>query len=57
MTAVEALRMAQDNGICLSIAGADLILDADREPAPEVLEALRRHKAGVVTLLTAAESD
>jgi integrase len=47
MSAVEALRMAREDGIRLGVAGADLILDADREPAPRVLEALRRHKAGI----------
>ena len=53
MSAVEALRMAQENGIRLGIAGADLILDAEREPAPAVLEAIRRHKEGIVALLVA----
>ena len=57
MSAVEALRLAQENGVHLDVEGADLILDADREPAPRVLEALQRHKAGVVALLTAADSD
>jgi hypothetical protein len=51
MSAVEALRMAQENGIRLGIAGADLILDAEREPAPAVLEAIRHHKEGIVALL------
>ena len=53
MSAVEALRMAQENGIRLGIAGADLILDAEREPAPTVLEAIRRHKADIVALIAA----
>lgn len=57
MSAIEALRLARENGVRLGIAGTDLILDADREPAPRVLEALRRHKAGIVTLLTAADGD
>ncbi len=57
MSAVEALRLARENGVRLGIAGADLILDADREPAPRVLEAIRHHKAGIVALLTAPESD
>ena len=57
MSAVEALRLARRNGIRLGVAGADLILDADQEPAPRVLEAIRRHKAGIVALLTAAEDD
>ncbi len=57
MSAVEALRLARRNGIHLGVAGDDLILDADREPAPRVLAAIRRHKAGIVALLTAAEDD
>ena len=57
MSAVEALRLARENGVRLGIAGADLILDADREPAPRVLEAIRHHKAGIVALLTAADGD
>ena len=57
MSAVEALRLARVNWVRLGVAGADLILDADREPAPRVLEALRRHKAGIVALLTAAQGD
>jgi len=57
MNAVEALRLAQENGIRLGIAGADLILDAEREPAPAVLEALRRYKEGIVALLVADHED
>ena len=41
MSAVEALRLAEENGVHLGVAGTDLILDADREPAPSVLEAIR----------------
>jgi hypothetical protein len=57
MRAVEALRLAEENGVRLGVAGADLILDADREPAPRVLEAIQRHKVGIVALLTAAKGD
>ena len=57
MNATEALRLARDNGVRLGLAGADLILDADQEPAPQVLDAIRHHKAGIVALLTAPESD
>ena len=53
MSAAEALRLAQENGIRIDIAGVDLILDAEREPAPAVLEALRRHKEEIVALLVA----
>ncbi len=57
MSAAETIRIAEASGIRLGVAGADLILDADREPAPRVLAAIRRHKAGIVALLTAAEGD
>ena len=57
MSSIEALRMARESGVRLGVAGADLILDADREPSPQVLDAIRRHKAGIVALLTAPESD
>ena len=53
MSAVEALRIAQQNGIRFDIEGADLILDAEREPAPTVLEVIRRNKAEILTLLVA----
>ena len=53
MSAVEVLRLAQENGIRLGVVGADLILDAAREPEPDVLEALRRNKAAIVALLGA----
>ena len=57
MRTIEALRMAWENGVRLGIADADLILDADREPAPQVLDTIRRHKAGIVALLSAPVSD
>lgn len=53
MSAVEALRLAQENGIRVGIAGADLILDAEEEPTPVVIEALKRNKAAIVALLNA----
>lgn len=34
---------------------SDLILDADREPALQLLDAIRRQKAGIVVLLAASE--
>ena len=55
MNAAEALCMARENGVRVDIAGTDLILDANQEPASLVLEALRRHKVGIVALLTVAE--
>jgi hypothetical protein len=57
MSAVEALRLAQESGIRFGVAGADLILDAEREPASAVLEAIRRHKEGIVALLGADDDE
>ena len=57
MNAVEALCMARESGVHVGIAGTDLILDANQEPASPVLEALRRHKAEIVALLTVADGD
>ena len=57
MNAAEALCMARENGVHVGIAGTDLLLDANQEPALPILEALQRHKAGIVALLTVAESD
>ena len=56
MSAVDAIRMARENGVRLGVAGADLILDADREPAPQVLEAIRHHKASIIALLATSEN-
>ena len=53
MNAAEAVRLAQENGIRIGVAGADLILDAEREPEPNVLEAIRCNKAEIVALLGA----
>ena len=53
MSAVEVLRLAQESGIGFGVAGGDLVLDAEREPEPNVLEAIRRNKAEIVALLGA----
>jgi len=52
MSAAEAPCLARENGIRVGVSGADLILDAGREPLPRVLEAIPSHKAGFVALLT-----
>lgn len=52
MSAIEALRLARENGVHLGVEGGDLLLDADREPQPQLLAAIRNHKAGIVALLT-----
>ncbi len=55
MSAAAALQMAQEHGVRLGVDGPDLILGADREPPPEVLDSLRRHKAEIIALLTEPE--
>ncbi len=57
MSAAAALRIARENSIHIAVAGADLILDSEREPAPRVLETIRRHKASIVALLTEEEGN
>jgi hypothetical protein len=51
MTAVRVLKAARDAGIRLTIDGDDLVLEASRSPAAEVVDLLSRHKAGIVALL------
>lgn len=51
MSAVEALRMAHEAGVELSIDRDELVLQALSEPPFAILDMLRQHKAGVVTLL------
>ena len=53
MRTADALRLAHDSGVHIVVSGTDLVLDADREPIPAVLEALRRHKADIVAHLKA----
>ena len=55
MSAAEALRVALEKGVCNGVEGSDLILDADREPTVDVLDAIRRHKAEIVALLAASK--
>jgi hypothetical protein len=57
MTAAEALRLAREHGIRISMAGGDLILDARRAPAPRVLETIRQHKREIVALLAAEHGE
>ena len=56
-SAVEARRLAQQNGIRLWVSGADLILDAEREPEAKVPDAIRRNKAEIVALLGTDHDD
>lgn len=51
MSAVHALKLARDAGVCIGIDGDALTLDADAAPPPAVLDLLARHKAQVIALL------
>lgn len=51
MSAADALRLARENGIHVGVDGADLVLEAAREPAPAVLETIARHKAEIIAAL------
>ena len=55
MSAVEALKAARAAGVHLGIDGDDLVLEAASAPPAAVLDALSRHKAGIVALLRPAE--
>ena len=53
MSASEALKTAQAIGIMIGLDGDDLVLEASTPPPAAVLDALSRHKAGIVALLPA----
>ena len=53
MTAAEALHLARGSGVDVHVSGSELILDADKEPPPHVLAAIRCQKKGIIALLTA----
>jgi hypothetical protein len=57
MSAIDLLRSAREIGVRLTIDGSDLLLDADREPSPDFLEAVRGHKSALVALLNVPKSD
>ena len=57
MSAAEAIKVARDAGIELTIDGDDLVLEAPAPPPATVLDLLSRHKAEVVALLAAAAHD
>ena len=54
MSAVEALQVARAVGVIVGVDGDDLLLSASAPPPPAVVEALSRHKAGIVELLRSA---
>ena len=51
MSASEALKTAQAIGIMIGLDGDDLVLEASTPPPAAVLDAVSRHKAGIVALL------
>lgn len=51
MSATEAMRAAETNGIRLEVEGRHLLLAADLAPPVEVVNAIRRHKAEIIELL------
>ena len=57
MRAIEALRLAHEKGIRLDVDGTDLIVEADHKLTPQVVEALRQNKAGIISLLAPNNSE
>jgi hypothetical protein len=51
MKAIDALGAARAAGIALAVDGDDLAMEAGSTPPAAVLDALSRHKAGIVALL------
>ena len=51
MSASEALSMARAAGVKIGLDGGDLVLEASAPPPGAVIEALSRHKPGIVAIL------
>ncbi len=51
MSAAETLSAAQAAGVRLGLDGTDLLIEADCEPPPALLDALRRDKPEILALL------
>jgi hypothetical protein len=51
VSAAQTLAAAHAAGVRLGLDGADLLLESDREPPPQLLDALRRDKPEIVALL------
>ena len=52
MSAAEVLELARAAGISVMIDGDDLVLESPIPPPPDVLDALRNHKADIIALVT-----
>jgi hypothetical protein len=57
MSAAEALNAARAAGIRVGIDGDDLVLEAPAPPLAAVLDALSRHKPGIIALLRPASDN
>jgi hypothetical protein len=57
MTAADALHAAQAANVHVGLEGSDLVLRAPVPPPAAVLEALKRHKPGIVALLRRSRSN
>lgn len=53
MSALKSLRLAREAGIRIALSGTDLALEAEQEPAPALLEMIKRNKAEIVAWLAA----
>ena len=52
MSAAEVLELARAAGISVMIDGDDLVLESPIPPPPDVLDALRNHRADIIALVT-----
>jgi hypothetical protein len=52
MNAQGLIADARTAGFSIEVDGADLVIEADRDPPPELLAELRRHKAELIAFLT-----
>jgi hypothetical protein len=51
MSAVEAIKAARIAGVRVALDGEDLVLEAQSQPSPTLLDALSQHKAEIIKLL------
>lgn len=56
MNASETMAAAQAAGVRLAADGMDLLLESDCTPPPELLDALRHYKPGILTILRTANT-
>src|SRR5271169_2848514 len=55
MSAIEALKAARNIGVHIVLDGDALLLKAPAKPSSDLLDALVRHKAGIIALLRSAK--